>query len=145
LTTITPHVSPALIACELRDTPLLTPAYFSVLAAHGARHCIGVHPRMPAPTNQAEMAQAAGVGGPLIARWNLHAGYGYEEAKAQYAPFDKVVDEDLPTRCALATLAAQTLGSGQPVYITINNKAEGCAPLSVAALAEAIRVRLPST
>jgi uncharacterized protein YecE (DUF72 family) len=139
---ISEHINPALVACELRDTPLLTPDYFAALKSHGARHCIGIHPRMPPPADQASMAHSAGVAGPLVARWNLHAGYGYEEAKAEYAPFDKLVDEDLPTRHSLAALAAQTLGVGEAVYITINNKAEGSAPRSVEALAAEIAARL---
>jgi hypothetical protein len=73
-----------------------------------------------------------------VARWNLHAGRGYEEARADYFPFDRLVEPDEPTRAALARLAALRAASGDDVFITINNKAEGSAPLSVLALAERI-------
>jgi hypothetical protein len=79
--------------------------------------------------------------GPLVCRWNLnskHGAYGYEDAKALYAPFNQLVDEDLATRATLAKVAAATSKAGFNSYITINNKAEGSAPLSVAALAAAI-------
>jgi hypothetical protein len=68
-------------------------------------------------------------------RWSLHGGFKYEQAKAKYEPFDQLVDEDPATRSALAELAARYALAGQPVIITINNKAEGSAPLSCIALA----------
>ncbi len=71
-------------------------------------------------------------------RWSLHGGFKYEQAKAKYEPFDKLVDEDPDTRHALADLAARYVLAGQPVLITINNKAEGSAPLSCIELARAI-------
>jgi hypothetical protein len=91
----------------------------------------------------AEQARAFGLAAagsrlPLVARWNLHAGRHYAEAKADYAPFDRLVEEDLPTRTALAALARAAAAAGRDVFITINNKAEGSAPCSVARLAAAI-------
>jgi hypothetical protein len=76
---------------------------------------------------------------PLVARWNLHAGRGYEDAKADYFPFNRLMEEDLPTRAALARLARTAAMADREVFITINNKAEGSAPLSVQRLAEQIR------
>jgi hypothetical protein len=74
----------------------------------------------------------------VVARWNLHAGRQYEEAKADYFPFDTLVEEDLPSRVALANLARLAAELPRDVYVTVNNKAEGSAPLSVAKLAAAI-------
>ncbi|HLU03079.1 MAG TPA: DUF72 domain-containing protein, partial [Advenella sp.] len=77
-------------------------------------------------------------------RWNLnpiHGAYGYEDARDQYSPFDKLVDEDLATRHALAKVIAGTVGAGQRAYVTLSNKAEGSSPLSVIKLAEAILAR----
>ena len=74
-----------------------------------------------------------------MCRWNLHrrhGAFGYEAAKAQYEPFDKLVDPDETTRDHLARVIAGTTGAGELAYVTVNNKAEGAAPLSVAALAE---------
>ena len=53
-------------------------------------------------------------------------------------PQPRDVEEDLPTRTALAALARAAAAAGRDVFITINNKAEGSAPLSVARLAAAI-------
>ncbi|KWO38959.1 hypothetical protein WT97_22980 [Burkholderia sp. MSMB1459WGS] len=127
-------------AIEIRDASLLTPRFIRALAALGVRYCVGLHARMPDPLRQAAaLALLDGdAPGPLIVRWSLHGGFKYEQAKAKYEPFDKLVDEDLATRSALAELAARYALAGQPVIITINNKAEGSAPLSCIALAREI-------
>jgi uncharacterized protein YecE (DUF72 family) len=127
----------ALYAVELRDPELLTRALFAALKDANARYCLGVHPRMPPVAAQA--AAMAGFGhGPLVVRWNLHAGHVYEEAKAQYAPFDRLVEEDSATRESIARLVAATLAAKQPAFVIANNKAEGSAPLTLVKLAQAI-------
>ncbi len=130
----------ALRVVELRDPQLLTPALINLLARTGAGLCVGVHPRMPDLGEQ--LRQARSLKGPLVVRWNLGAGLGYEEAKARYAPFNRLRAEDLPTRRALAETAVDAIGEGRQVYIAINNKAEGSAPLSVLRLAQEIGDRL---
>jgi uncharacterized protein YecE (DUF72 family) len=127
----------ALIAVELRDPELLGEPLAAALDDVGARYCFGVHSRMPSVAAQAA-AMAASSRGPFVARWNLHSGFGYEEAKAQYAPFDRIVDEDPETRASLAKLAAAAIGRGDPAIVIANNKAEGSAPLTVIELARAI-------
>jgi hypothetical protein len=74
-----------------------------------------------------------------VVRWNLRAGFTYEQAKARYYPFDRLVDEDPATRAALTGLSLRALDEGQTAFVVFyNNKAEGSAPLTVAKLAEAI-------
>lgn len=128
-------------AVELRDAALLTPEYAAALKAAGARHCIGVHPRTPDLATQAALAEQAGAGA-LVVRWNLHAGFQYEEAKDRYAPFDRLVDPDPQTRAALARLCVTALQRADDVFVIVNNKAEGSAPLSAFELAGAIAAQL---
>ncbi|MBP0596022.1 DUF72 domain-containing protein [Paraburkholderia sp. LEh10] len=127
-------------AVEIRDACLLTPRLIRALKATGVRYCVGIHARMPDPSRQAAalaMLDEA-PSGPLIVRWSLHGGFRYEQAKAKYEPFDKLVDEDPDTRIALAELAARYAIAGQPVLIAANNKAEGSAPLTCVKLAAEI-------
>ncbi len=126
-----------LYAVEFRDPECLEPATARMLADAGAVPCLAVHARMPPVDGQVERLGGLGTG-PLVVRWNLHAGMAYEEAKGHYFPFDRLVDEDLPSRGALARLAAAIAARGDTVFITINNKAEGSAPLSVRALARCL-------
>lgn len=124
-----------LVAVELRDPALLTPELAALLARHGVRCCLGLHDRMPSVDEQLPMLRALWPG-PLVVRWNLQRGYRYGAAKDAFAPFDKLVAPDPSTRTALAKLIAATVRAGQPAFVTVNNKAEGSAPLSVRALAE---------
>ena len=127
-------------AVEVRDPELVTTSFSEALADAGAVPCLAVHARMPPVEEQAEAfgLDPRRVAKPLVARWNLHAGKGYEEAKADYFPFDRLVEQDLPSRTALARLARAAAAADRDAFITINNKAEGSAPRSVALLAAAI-------
>jgi uncharacterized protein YecE (DUF72 family) len=127
-------------AVEIRDACLLTPRFIRMLKSAGVRYCVGLHARMPDTLRQAAALALLDdpPAGPLIVRWSLHGGFRYEQAKARYDPFDKLVDEDPATRIALAELAARYAIAGQPVLIAVNNKAEGSAPLSCVALAREI-------
>lgn len=138
----------AVHAVELRNPELLTPRLVRTLRDHGARLVIGVHARMPAAARQSAALRAMDalpeegddwrLKGPLVARWNLHAGFRYDDAKNRYAPFDRLIDADIPTRGTLAHLVHVALKSEQPSYVIVNNKAEGSAPLTVIELAKAI-------
>lgn len=122
-------------AVEIRDRELLGPALAASLRAADACYCFGVHPRMPDLEAQAAAMAARG---PLIARWSLHGGLAYEQARSQYAPFDRLVDADPDTRAAVAALCARALAAGAPAFVIANNKAEGSAPHTLIGLAEAI-------
>jgi uncharacterized protein YecE (DUF72 family) len=140
LTALPPVPEGACYAVEIRDACLLTPRFIRTLKAAGVRYCVGIHARMPDPLRQAAaLALLDGEpAGPLIVRWSLHGGFKYEQAKAKYDPFDRLVDEDPATRTALAELAARYAIAGQPVVIAVNNKAEGSAPLTCLKLGCAI-------
>ena len=110
------------------------------LRAAGATYCLGLHAKMPPIEDQLPTLRALWPG-PLVCRWNLHrrhGAYGYEAAKRLYGDFDALVDPDLETRTTLARVIAGTAGAGHAAYVTLGNKAEGSAPLSVVALAEAV-------
>jgi len=127
-------------AVEVRDPELVGAAFAAAVRGAGGVPCLAVHARMPPVDEQADafgLATASG-GLPMVARWNLHAGKIYEQAKADYFPFDRLVDEDPASRLALARLVRLAAAADRDAYVTINNKAEGSGPLSVRRLAEAI-------
>ncbi len=130
-------------AVEVRDAALLTMRFFKCLSATSTRFCVASHAKMPAPAEQIKLLNANLPPGDFICRWSLHAGLRYEQALREYAPFDRLVDEDLDSRTALAIAAATAARADYASFVTINNKAEGSAPLSVQKLAEAI-VRQPN-
>jgi uncharacterized protein YecE (DUF72 family) len=127
-------VPQAQVALEFRDTSLLTPNMAALLREHGVGWCLGLHDRMPALPEQLPMLRSMWPAD-LVCRWNLQRGQRYAQARQRWAPFDRLQAPDPSTRQALAKVARATLDAGRQVTITINNKAEGCAPLSVLALA----------
>lgn len=127
----------AIVALELRDAALLTPALAALLKAHGVRLCAGLHDRMPPMAQQLPMLRAMWPGD-LVCRWNLQRGQRYAQAKDAWAPFDRLQAPDQATRTALARVIVGTLAAGCSALVTINNKAEGSAPLSVLALAQEV-------
>jgi uncharacterized protein YecE (DUF72 family) len=127
-------------AIEWRDRELLGDDYADMLVRHGVAHGHASHPRLPSVDAQAvfDRSPAGDVHRvPLVLRWLLAPGKGYEEARAAYAPFDRLVDPDVETRERIVTLARQALERGREVLIIVNNKAEGSAPRSVVELARA--------
>jgi uncharacterized protein YecE (DUF72 family) len=131
-------------AVELRNRELLTAGYGDALAAVGACHCHNVHPRMP--DIRAQVALVGSQRGPMtIIRWLLGPGMTYEEAGRRYAPFNRLAAPDPANRRAVADLAREALAAGRTFLCTINNNAEGSAPLSAVELAKEIVDRREET
>jgi len=124
-------------AVELRNPTLLTAAYGAMLRRNAASHCLNAHPAMPSIEEQ--LRRVGDDPGPItLVRWLLHRGQRYDTAVRRYEPFDRLRDRDPATRAAIAQACATAAAAGKPVYVTVNNKAEGSAPLSVVQLARAI-------
>jgi hypothetical protein len=73
--------------------------------------------------------------GPMVIRWLLRRDRAYEEARASYAPFDRLVEPDTESRHRIASRLRHAMGQGREAIVIVNNKAEGSAPLSVLQLA----------
>ncbi|WP_294258931.1 DUF72 domain-containing protein [uncultured Comamonas sp.] len=135
------HTHPTVVvAVEVRDPELLTSELSRTLKTHGATFCLGLHGKMPPIEAQLDMLRALWPG-PLVCRWNLNrlfGAYGYADAQKKHQPFNEIRSEDLHTRERLARTIAGITGAGQPAFVTISNDAEGCAPRSIALLAQAL-------
>jgi len=137
---LTPTAPDAVVAVEVRDPQLMTPEFAAMLRSVGATWCLGLHAKMPPIEDQLPMLRALWPR-PLVCRWNLHrrhGRHGYEDAEKLYGPFDKIVDPDPETRQALARVIAGTVKAGQNAFVTVSNNAEGCAPRTVATLAQEV-------
>lgn len=123
---------------ELRNPELLTPAYARALASGGALHAHNVWGTMPSVLQQARLIPPA-ARKPLVVRWLMRRGDDYEGARSRFLPFTKLAEPDLPNRHDIATLVAKALAHQVPAFVLVNNKAEGCAPESLAELARVVR------
>lgn len=129
-----------LYAVELRNESLLTEALAQALEDAGVCPVLAAWKNMPPVERQAVRLRALRAPA-LVVRWMLPPHLDYEEARARYFPFDKLVDEDVRTREAIAHVSAAALRAGRPVFVTLNNKAEGSAPLSAVLLARSVMSR----
>ena len=127
-----------LYAVEIRDPELLTERFLKCLNATHVRLCVASHAKMPSPAEQIILMNAVLEPGAFVARWSLHSGFKYEDAKARYFPFNKLVDEDIESRESLASACVQAIKAHHAAYVVVNNKAEGSAPLSIEKLAACI-------
>ena len=136
-----------LLAAEFRNYELLTPRMMKRLRAAGVRPVIGLHPAMPGIRRQTEALRCCDapdskggeywkLAGPLVIRWSLAAHQFYDTARRAWAPFNAIRATDPATRALVASLIARAARSGVESYLAVNNKAEGCAPLTVRGIAE---------
>ena len=133
-----------LYGVEVRNRELLAPEVAEALAAEGVVPVLAAWGPLPDVQRQAEALHAHNARA-LVVRWMLHPGLAYEEARELYAPFDRLAQEDVATRTAIAELAVEAFQAQREVYVTINNKAEGSAPVSAERLARAVVQRLSAT
>jgi uncharacterized protein YecE (DUF72 family) len=123
-------------ACEWRDPFVLGADYHALLADAGAVHGLCAHPRMPSVDAQGVDPEHDPSGaGPLVIRWLLRRDRAYNEARATYAPFDRLVEPDPDARARITALVRAAASRGRESLVIVNNKAEGSAPLSIEALA----------
>ncbi len=122
-------------AVELRDPALLTEEYRRALAESGAAHVYNYVTAMPMPQDQAAAIPLEAASFAVI-RLLLAPGTRYNDRRDEFAPFDRIVAPDLEMRRQVVDLARLASSLGREVFVLVNNKAEGCSPLTVRALAQ---------
>ena len=130
-------------AVELRDASLLTPEYRSVLARHGAAHVLNYVTAMPMPLEQSDVVPIESAPFAVI-RLLLPPGTRYAERGQALKPFARLSDPDDDMRAQVVALARRAVAANIPVSVLVNNKAEGCAPLTIRALAERLAEEMGS-
>lgn len=131
------------IAIELRTPRSFTEEYVECLADAGAAHSLLVHPSMPSVDDQ--WALTAALEGPVLVRWMLRRDRSYQEARAEFAPFDRIALADDASRDAIVRVIEACAEARRPITVIANNKAEGSSPLSLGRLAQAFSAVSPKT
>ena len=129
-------------AVELRDPALLTEDYREALAANGAAHVYNYSGTMPMPAEQAKIVPIE-TAPFVVIRLLMPPGNRYEERRDALAPFNRLSAPDDRMRREVAALALAASATHRPVSILVNNKAEGCSPLTIRALAEILAEQNP--
>jgi uncharacterized protein YecE (DUF72 family) len=125
------------IAVELRDRRLVTPAYTAVLRQAQAAHVLNYWSAMPLPGEQAAVVDVT-TAPFMVIRLLLRPGTRYEARRDAFRPFNRIADPDEELRRDVTRLVSDAAGRQQPVYVLVNNKAEGSAPLTIRAIADAV-------
>jgi uncharacterized protein YecE (DUF72 family) len=121
-------------AVEVRNEEYLTPMYFAVLREHGVAHVFNSWTRMPPIGHQLDLPGSI-TGRFVIARALLRPGRTYNEAVDAFAPYDRIREPNPKLRRDLARLVDTAVQTRVPAYLLVNNRAEGSAPLTIAAVA----------
>jgi uncharacterized protein YecE (DUF72 family) len=122
---------------ELRNAEFLVPAYFAVMREHNVAHLFNSWTRMPPIGAQLELPESI-TADFVVARALLRPGRQYATAVEAFAPYDRVQDENPELRDDLARLAETAVTLRVPAYILVNNRAEGSAPHTIAAVARMV-------
>ncbi|MDX2119635.1 MAG: DUF72 domain-containing protein [Gemmatimonadota bacterium] len=121
-------------AVELRNQEFLVPPYFAVLREHNVAHVFNSWTRMPAIGEQLDIPGAFSA--PFtVARVLLRPGRTYSEAVDAFAPYDRIHDQNPELRADVARLIRLAAELRIPAYVLVNNRAEGSAPHTIAAIA----------
>ena len=114
---------------EIRNKSFLRPEYFAMLRRHGVAHVFNQWSYMPAISKQLEYDSITADF--IVARILTPPGMAYSETVKKFEPFDKIV-EPLPTmRADVLKLVAIAVKERKYAYLLINNRAEGCAPITI--------------
>jgi uncharacterized protein YecE (DUF72 family) len=124
-------------AVEVRNPEFLTPAYFAVLREHNVAHLFNSWTRMPPIGAQLDLPDSI-TADFIVSRALLRPGRQYEEAVKAFAPYDRIKDPNPELRGDLVRLARTAARLGLPAFVVVNNRAEGSAPHTIAAVAEAL-------
>jgi uncharacterized protein YecE (DUF72 family) len=122
-------------AVELRDPTLLTDDYRRALAAHGAAHVYNFATAMPMPADQERVVPLEQAPFVLV-RLLLPPGSTYEGRREELRPFDRVSSPQPEMRRQVLDLLRRGVERHLPISVLVNNKAEGCSPLTIRALAD---------
>jgi len=130
-----PKVFPC--AVELRNPELLTGSYLRTLARHGASHVLGSWERMPSIKRQLAVPSIM-AGKLVVCRLSIRPGDEYAERKRVCHPFDRLISVDEEMRAGVLDIARRCAVEGRRLFVIVNNKMEGSAPLTVRALGRRI-------
>lgn len=121
---------------ELRNKDWLQPEYFAMLRRHGVTHVFNSWDAMPPVGEQMAMAGSETSDNFVAARFLLKPGRSYEEAVKEFSPYKGVKEVNPEAREAGKALLRRARQQGKQAFIFVNNRLEGNALESIAAMVE---------
>lgn len=127
---------------EIRNRGFLRAEYFATLARHGVAHLYNNWQDMPAVREQMELPGSRTADEFFGARFLLKPGRKYEDAVKLFSPYASVQEVNAEGRAAGAELIrrAQAGGGRTKAFIYVNNRFEGNALGTIAAMLEQAQI-----
>jgi uncharacterized protein YecE (DUF72 family) len=120
-------------AVEIRNPEFLDKDYFACLRAHRVAHVYNAWSKMPELRSQ--MAIPASVTADfLVSRALLRRGRVYEDAVGLFQPYREIQDENPEARESMRVLIGRARENRQFLFLFVNNRLEGNAPLTILSL-----------
>lgn len=133
---------------EIRNASFLHPDYFAMLARHQVCHVFNSWEAMPALADQLAIPGALSSPEHAVARLLLRPGRDYEAAVNQFQPYDRIQDPypegRAPVAHLLGRVAKRDAGVPRVVYVYVNNRFEGNALQTIAALLGSVAPDAPT-
>ncbi len=124
-------------AVEIRNPEFLQPVYLRVLQEHGVAHVLNSWTRMPPLEVQLSLPGIFTTDF-TVSRALLRPGRPYEEAVRLFSPYTSTQDPNQEVRDALRNLLIRAKQRGEPAFIFVNNRLEGNAPNTIAAITDGL-------
>jgi uncharacterized protein YecE (DUF72 family) len=127
-------------AVEIRTAGLLGPRYADCLRAHRAAHVYNHWSLMPPLAAQHRRLGETFSADFVVFRLLTPLGLSHSEAVERYRPYDRLCNPLPEMREDTTALLRQACQDGKSAYVLVNNRAEGNAPATVQALADALTI-----
>ena len=123
---------------EIRNKHFLHSDYFAALERHGIAHVFSSWTDMPPVSEQVAIQGSRTRADLCPARFLLKPGRKYEEAVKMFQPYEKTKEINSEARTAGADLIREGAAAGtkRKTYVYVNNRLEGSALETLAAMAE---------
>lgn len=127
-------------AVEIRNRELLVPDYFRLLNRFQVTHCFNHWTSMPPLVEQmSRAAESGGLSAPFyVARVLTPLGVSYEQAVARFQPYDSIKQPNNQMRQDIQRLGRRAIEKKATAFIIVNNRAEGCAPITIDTIGKAL-------
>lgn len=125
-------------AVEVRNQRLLGSDYHSLLKAHGVAHVYNHWTYMPPLAEQHRRLGETFPAPFVVLRLLTPLRLKYEQAVQMAEPYNRIVKSLPEMRKDTLRLMREAVARERRAYVLVNNRAEGCAPLTVQALVETL-------
>ena len=124
-------------AVEIRNEDFVDPHHFEVLKRHNVAHVFNSWTRMPSLSEQFAIDEAYSADF-TVCRALLRPGRDYKEAVRRFEPYEQIQEPYLEGREALTGFVNRAREQGKPTLVFVNNRLEGNAPGTIAAVTEGV-------